>query len=346
MKTVKLGRSDLEVSVLCLGSMSWGSSNTAAEGHAQIDRSLAAGINFVDTAEMYPTYPAKAETVGNTETIIGDWFARTGRRADVVLATKASDPSGSMFRGRSLDGAVIDEAIDKSLKRLQTDVIDLYQLHAPVRGSYHFRNIWGYDPSGQNRTEVEANMLDTLQGIGRAVDAGKIRYFGLSNETVWGMMMWIKLAEQHDLPRPVSIQNEYSLLCRTADADMSELCCNEDIGLLPFSPLGMGLISGKHSPDSILPGTRREISADLNNRVNDKVWPAVAAYGAIAARHGLDVNAMALAWTLTKPFVTAPIFGARNDAQLDVAISAADLELSDEVIAEIDAAHKAHPMPY
>ena len=347
MKYVTLGRSELKVSVLCLGSMSWGSSNTAAEGHHQIDRSLEAGVTFIDTAEMYPTYPVKAETVGESERIIGDWFANSGRRGEVVLATKVSGKNGGFIRdGKGYDGTIIPQAVDASLKRLKTDVIDLYQLHWPNRGSYHMRQNWSYDPSGQKRAETVAHMVDVLEAMQKMIDAGKVRAFGLSNETAWGTAQWLRLAEENGLPRAVSVQNEYSLMCRHADLDLAELCVNEEVGLLPFSPLAMGLFSGKYAPDVTPPGTRRSREATLNNRITPRVWPAIDAYREVADAHGLDVNTMALAWTLTRPFVASSIFGASNDAQLDAALAAADLELPDEVMAALAEVHKAHPMPF
>ena len=348
MQYTKLGRSDLNVSRLCLGSMSWGSNSTAQEGHYQMDRCLEAGINFIDTAEMYPTYPVKPETVGNSEAIIGDWFKASGKRADIVIATKVSGPNGGFIRdGKGYDSAVIAQAVEGSLKRLQADVIDLYQLHWPVRGSYHFRQNWDYDPSAHmGREEVVAHMLDVLGAMQKLVDAGKIRHFGLSNESTWGTAIWLRLAEENGLPRVASVQNEYSLLCRLADTDLAELCVQEEVGLLPFTPLAAGMISGKHGPDRIAPNSRRSIDATLSNRVTDRVWPAVEAYGAVAAKHGLDVNAMALAWTLRRPFVASSIFGARGEAQLETALSAVEQELSDEVMADINAVHRAHPMPF
>jgi aryl-alcohol dehydrogenase-like predicted oxidoreductase len=346
MEFVTLGRSDLKVSRLCLGSMGWGSRNSQGEGHAQIDRSLDAGINFIDTAEMYPTYPVKKETVGDTETIIGNWFAASARRKDVILATKVSGPNGGFKRGgKGYDSGNIGQAVDESLKRLQTDVIDLYQLHWPDRGSYHMRAHWTYAPKPK-RAETEAHFLDVLQAMQSQIDAGKIRHFGLSNETTWGTALWIRLAEQHGLPRPVTIQNEYSLTCRMADTDLAELCVNEDVDLLPFSPLAMGLLSGKYAPDVTPKNTRRAAEATLNNRITPKIWPAIDAYRAIADAHGMDVNAMALAWTLTRPFVASSIFGASTMAQLEVALSAADLRLPKDVLDAITAAHKAHPLPY
>ena len=347
MKFRMIGRSDLSVSTLCLGSMGWGSRNTAEEGHAQIDRALDAGINFVDTAEMYPTYPVRAETCGRTEEIIGEWIARTCRRNDLILATKVAGRNGGFLRGgKGYDGEVLNEAVDGSLRRLRTETIDLYQLHWPNRGSYHLRRNWSYDPSGQDRSETAAHMLDVLDGARRAMEAGKIRWFGLSNETAWGAATWIRLAEENGLPRPVSIQNEYSLMCRHADLDLAELCANEEVGLLAYSPMAMGLFSGKYAPDATPPNSRRAAEATLNGRINPQVWPAIDAYREIAAERGLDACRMALAWTLTRPFVVSSIFGASEPEQLETALGAADLELTEETMAALAEAHRRHPMPF
>lgn len=346
MDYVTLGRSDLNVSRLCLGSMGWGSRNTEDEGHAQIDHSLEAGINFIDTAEMYPTYPVKKETAGDTESIIGTWNAKSGRRSDVILATKVAGPNGGFARdGAGYDGSNIESAIDGSLGRLQTDMIDLYQLHWPVRGSYHMRANWNYAPKA-DRAETEAHFLDVLQAMKKMIDAGKVRWFGLSNETTWGTALWLRLAEEHNLPRPITIQNEYSLTCRMADTDLAELCVNEGVDMLPFSPMAMGILSGKYGPDTTPANTRRQAEETLNGRISPNVWAAVDAYRAIADAHGMDVNAMAIAWTLTRPFAASTIFGASTPEQLDIALSAADLTLSNEVLIAIDNANRAHPLPY
>ncbi len=347
METITLGRSDLKVSRLCLGSMGWGTRNTEAEGHAQLDRALEAGVNFIDTAEMYPTYPASKETVGRTEEIIGSWLARGGRRGDVVLATKVSASNQRMARGgEGYSGAVLGKTAEASLRRLQTEVIDLYQLHFPQRPHYHMRGNWRFHPEGLDRAAVEAEMLDVLRGMERLVAEGKIRHFGLSNETTWGAGLWLRLAEENGLPRPLTIQNEYSLLCRLADTDMAELCVAENLPMLGFSPLGMGLLSGKYAPDTTPPNTRRAAEATLNSRINPKVWPAVEAYLQLARQHGMDPCAMALAWTLTRNFIAAPIFGASTPEQLEVALSAADLQLPPDLLEAIDAANRAHPLPF
>lgn len=349
MRMRELGRTGIQVSELCLGTMTWGTQNTEAEGHAQIDRALDAGVNFIDTAEMYPTNPVKAETAGRTEEIIGSWLAKSGRRDEVILATKVTGPSTNpafIRGGEGYDGRILPPLIDEQLKRLRTDYIDVYQLHWPVRGSYHFRQNWGYDPSSQDRDATVAHMLDVLETMRMAIEAGKIRHFALSNETAWGTMMWVRLAEQHGLPRPVSIQNEYSLLARLFDTDLAEVAVHERVGLLAFSPIGAGLLSAKYAPDVTPAGSRRSLTPDLGGRITARVWPAIEAYRAIAERHGLDPSQMALAWTLTRPFLTSAIFGATSMAQLETALGAADLSLSDEVMTAIDAAHRAHPLPF
>ncbi|MFV2002589.1 MAG: aldo/keto reductase [Paracoccaceae bacterium] len=347
MQYKKLGRSDLKVSTLCLGSMTWGGQNTLAEGHAQIDMALDHGLNFIDTAEMYPAYSPRGLSIGGTEDIIGDWFARTGRRSEVILATKASGEGLRAVRdGAPISAATIRTSVAGSLARLKTDVIDLYQLHWPNRGSYHFRQHWDYDPSAQSRDETEAGMLDVLREMQRQVDAGKVRYFGLSNESAWGTAMWLRLAEAHNLPRVQSMQNEYSLLCRHYDLDMAELSHNEDVGLMAFSPLAAGLLSGKYAPDVTPDGTRRAINASLGGRITANVWPAIEAYLDIARRHGLDPLQMSLAWCLTRPFIGAAIFGATKPAQLETALGAGDLVLSGEVLSDIGAAHRLHAMPF
>ncbi|RKF16377.1 aldo/keto reductase [Roseovarius spongiae] len=347
MKMNPLGRTGLRVSELCLGSMTWGTQNSEAEGHAQIDRALDAGVNFIDTAEMYPVNPKSAETQGRTEEVIGSWFARTGRRDDVILATKISGEGYQVVRdGAPISPATIRAAVEGSLKRLRTDHIDLYQLHWPNRGSYMFRQNWTYDPSGQNTARVLADMEDTLGALEREVERGTIRHVGLSNESAWGTAQWLRLAEAGRGPRMASLQNEYSLLCRLYDTDLAELSVHEDVGLLAFSPLAAGLLTGKYQGGAVPPGSRMTYVADLGGRVTKRMPDAVQAYLDIAARHGLDPVQMALAWVAQRPFTASVIFGATSPAQLDLALGAADVTLPDEVLRDIDAAHRAHPMPY
>ncbi len=347
MQTRPLGRTGIEVSTLCLGSMTWGSQNTEAEGHAQIDTALAHGVNFVDTAEMYPVNPILAETTGRTEEIIGTWIAKSGRRNDIVLASKHSGAGMRHVRdGAPISSATIAETVEGSLRRLQTDHIDLYQLHWPNRGSYMFRQNWHYDPSGQNRNDTIAHIQDTLGALGREVERGTIGHIGLSNESAWGTAQWIHQSDLGAGPRMASIQNEYSLLCRLYDTDLAELTANEDVGLLAFSPLAAGLLTGKYQNGQVPAGSRMTHVANLGGRITDRVFPTVAAYLDIAARHGLDPTQMALAWVIQRPFTCSAIFGATSQEQLVLALGSADVTLSDEVLKEIDTAHKAHPMPY
>ncbi|MEM9708871.1 MAG: aldo/keto reductase [Pseudomonadota bacterium] len=347
MRMQKLGQTGLDVSALCLGTMTWGSQNTEAEAHSQIDRAGDAGINFMDTAEMYPTTPLKPETVGRTEELIGTWNAKSGRRKDWIIATKISGPNGGTVRGgKGYDKTEVPLCVDASLRRLQTDYIDLYQLHWPTRGSYMFRQNWTYDPSHQNRAETLDHMEEVLEALAAEVKAGKIRHVGLSNESAWGTAQWLRLAEEKGLPRMASIQNEYSLLCRLYDTDLAELAVNEDVTLLAFSPLACGLLSGKYQGGAVPEGSRGSIGANLGGRVGPRTFKAVDAYLDIAKTHGLDPVAMSLAWCWTRPFPTIPIFGATTMAQLEAALAAADLELPDQVVAEINKAHRAHPMPY
>ncbi|RME16334.1 MAG: aldo/keto reductase [Alphaproteobacteria bacterium] len=347
MKMNKLAGGALEVSELCLGTMTWGTQTPEAEAHAQIDMALDHGINFLDTAEMYPVNPVRPETVGTTETIIGNWLAKSGRRGEVVIATKASGDTKMVRGGEGYNGDNLARLIDGSLRRLQTDVIDLYQLHWPMRGSYHFRQNWSYDPSRQNRSETVEHMRGVLAAMQAARAAGKVRHFGLSNESAWGTMMWLTLAREMGAPEMISIQNEYSLLCRLFDTDLAEVSHNEDVKLLAFSPLATGILTGKyHGGETVPEGSRMALNKGLGGRVTERAWAATAAYLDIARRHGLDPVHMALRWAADRPFMGSVIFGATTLAQLEQALGAAAVTLSDEVRAEIDAAHRAHPMPY
>ena len=347
MKKRPLGQTGITVSELCLGTMTWGSHNTEAEGHAQADMAVDRGVTFWDTAEMYPVAPVRAETVGRTEEIIGTWLAARGGRDRLVIATKVTGKGQIVRPGQPISGAMIRQAVDGSLKRLQTDYIDLYQLHWPNRGSYHFRQIWNYDPRGRGSlAEVEAHMTDVLETCAALVAEGKIRQIGLSNETVWGAARWLSVAAARGLPRMATVQNEYSLLCRQFDSDWAELSAMEDMPLLAFSPLATGLLSGKYAGDVTPDRTRRSHVPDLGGRITPRVFPAVAAYLGIAARHGLDPCQMAIAFCLSRPFPCIPIIGATTLDQLATNIGAVDVTLSEDVLAEIDAAHRDHPQPY
>lgn len=347
MKRRTLGTSGIEVSNLCLGTMTWGSQNTEAEGHAQADMALDHGVTFWDTAEMYPTNPVRAETIGDTETIIGTWLAKRGGRSRIEIATKITGAGQMAVRdGAPITGAALRAAVEGSLRRLNTDYIDLYQLHWPNRGSYHFRQAWRFQPKVRDRAEVTAHMLDVLTTARDLIAEGKLRAIGLSNESVWGAALWCQLADTHGLPRMTSVQNEYSLLCRQFDTDWCEFSMIEDMPLLAFSPLAAGLLSGKYAGNVIPEGTRRSFTPDLGGRVTAQVFPAVAEYLGIAAKHGLDPCQMALGFCLSRPFACIPIIGATSMEQLAVNIAAADLHLSAEVLEDIATAHRLHPMPY
>jgi aryl-alcohol dehydrogenase-like predicted oxidoreductase len=346
MKMIPLGQTDVQVSQLCLGSMTWGTQTSEAGGHAQIDASLDAGINFIDTAEAYPVNPMNKENAGKTEAIIGTWLAGGGRRDDVVIATKCAGAGNYIRDGEEISGRVIHEAVEGSLKRMQTDYIDLYQLHWPNRGSYMFRQNWTYDPSGQDKAAIRAHIEDVLGALQKEVERGRIRAFGLSNESAWGTCQWLDVAAGMGGPRVETMQNEYSLLCRLYDTDMAELGHNEQITLLAFSPLATGFLTGKYQSGEVPQGSRMSINDAMGGRNSDRVREAAQAYLNIAARHGLDPVHMALAFCCQRPFPVSPIFGATTMEQLQHIIAGKDVVLSDEVLAEIDAAHRTHPMPY
>lgn len=345
MKYKKLGRTGIDVSLICLGTMTWGRQNTEGEGHEQMDYALDQGVNFWDTAEMYAV-PPTADTYGKTEEIIGTWFAKTGRRDEVVLASKIAGPGLSWVRNGQniIDRKNILEAVEGSLKRLQTDYIDLYQLHWPNRGSYHFRQNWNYSPEFEKSAVLE-NFQEVLETADELIKAGKIRAIGLSNETAWGTTEWARMAEEKNLPRMASIQNEYSLLDRKFEPDLQEVALQEDVGLLAWSPLATGMLSGKYLDGKRPEGTRWTLESS-HPRDTENAQAAVRAYIDVAEKHGLDICQMALAFVNSRPFVTANIIGATSMEQLKTNIASIDLELSNDVIADIEAVRKKYPMPY
>jgi len=346
MKYRKLGRTGLDVSLICLGTMTWGRQNTESEGHEQMDYALDQGVNFFDTAEMYAV-PPTPETYGKTEEVIGTWFAKTGNREKVILASKIAGPALPWIRGGNykIDRKNILEAIEASLQRLQTDYIDLYQLHWPNRGSYHFSQHFDYAPSF-NAEKEEEGFVEVLETMNELVKAGKIRHIGLSNETAWGTMKWLRLSEERGLPRMVSVQNEYSLICRLYDMDMQEVSMAEDCGLLAWSPLGGGMLSGKYLNGARPKGSRWDIDERFLFRDTKDADAAVQAYMNLANKHGLDVCQMALAFVNSRPFVTSNIIGATSMEQLKINIASVDLELAPEVVAEIDVLNRQYPMIY
>ncbi len=346
MKTVPLGRTGILVSQICLGTMTWGSQNSEAEAHGQLDHAVGAGVNFIDTAEMYPTTPRLKETTGRTEEYIGTWLHGRADRDALVIATKCTGEGNRDVRnGARVDGKILREALEGSLKRLRTDHVDLYQLHWPNRGSYHFRQNWNYDPLRGETGDMDGEVADLLGEVHRLIDEGKMRAFGLSNESAWGTAKFLEASRHHGLPRIASVQNEYSLLCRHYDIDLAEVGAQEDVTLLAFSPLAAGLLSGKYVDGVIAPGTRHAMLPELNGRVTEQSRNAVSAYCELAKSHGLDPAAMAIAFTMTRPFPVVPIIGATSMAQLRANLSASDLVLSKEVLAGIGAIRRQYPMP-
>jgi aryl-alcohol dehydrogenase-like predicted oxidoreductase len=339
----KLGRTELDISVIGLGTMTWGFQNTQAQGFEQMDYALEHGVNFFDTAEMY-AIPPSDKTFGTTETIIGNWFAARSNRDKVILASKITGPGLSWIRdGEKINKKNIHLAVEDSLKRLQTDYIDLYQLHWPNRGSYHFGQLWNYKPkfNAQSEEEKFVEVLHTLHGL---IQAGKICHIGLSNETAWGLTKWLHLAEKNNLPRMASIQNEYSLLCRHFEPDLSEIAIHEDCGLLAWSPLCRGMLSGKYLDGARPEGARITIETRPEHRVLPQTDAAIKRYVDLAKQYELDACQMALAFVNTQDFVSSTLIGATNMDQLKNNIDSIYLKLPAEVYQEIDRIRREYPM--
>jgi aryl-alcohol dehydrogenase-like predicted oxidoreductase len=343
MEYRRLGRSDIEVSIICLGSMTWGEQNSEAEGFAQMDFAIEHGINFIDTAEMYAA-PPRRETCGRSEEIIGNWLAARGGRDKVVLATKVTGPSGGLdyIRGgrTRLNRHHIAEAIEGSLRRLKTDYVDLYQLHWPDRPIKAFGQL-GYEHSEGEETPPE----DTLEVLAELVRAGKVRSVGLSNETPWGVLRFLALAEAGRGPRMVSVQNPYSLLNRSFEARLAEVALREDCGLLAYAPVAAGALTGKYLNDRRPEGARMTLFPDNRRYFGAQGQAATAAYVDLARKHGLDPAQMALAYVLTRPFLTSAIIGATSLAQLENSLAAKNLILSQEVLNAIESIHKIYTYP-
>ncbi|MEC9292154.1 MAG: aldo/keto reductase [Pseudomonadota bacterium] len=355
MKYAKLGSSDVQVSRICLGTMTWGKQNTQDEGSRQMDYALEQGVNFWDTAEMY-AIPPSPETYGTTETVIGNWFESRGKRSDVVLATKFSPvPWARGEEAPVINKANIEVAVDESLKRLKTDYIDVYQLHWPTnRSNYHFANWWDFKPAmgKEARAKIIENKLEILEALKAQVDAGKIRHIGLSDDSAWGITQFAELAEKHGLPRIVSIQNEYNLLRRRDEHDVAEACALEEVAYLPWSPLQMGVLSGKYLDGKFPKGARfsPEVMSGQEDRFHTRLAlntdKAVRAYMGVAEKHGLDVCQMAIAFTIREPWMTSTIIGATNMEQLKSNIAAVDVELSEECLKDIHKVYQDYPVPF
>lgn len=351
INTRKLG--GLVVSDVCLGTMTFGRDTPRAEALALMDRALDAGITFWDTAEMYPVNPATAETYGLTEDIIGEWLASRGHREKVQIATKASGPNGGHTRnGKGFEPDNIAGAVDGSLRRLGTDRIDLYQLHWPKRGSYAFRQNWTFNPGGSSKARVQDHMDGILTALREVVAAGKVREFGLSNESAWGTMSWLASAERTGGPRAVSVQNEYGPLHRLYDTDMAELGHKESVTLLAYSPLAAGLLTGKYAGGAIPQGSRagnerlRGGEGDLHGRVTARAVAAADAWAEMARGLGLDPVHAAIAFVRQRPFPSIPILGATRAAHLDHLVAGLDVTLNATAAKAIDAFHRAHPLPF
>jgi aryl-alcohol dehydrogenase (NADP+) len=345
MRERTLPDTDIRVSELCLGTMTWGEQNSEAEAHAQIDCALAHGVNFIDAAEMYPIPPGP-RTMGRTETILGSWLGRA-QRDRVIVATKVAGPGRrDWVRGGRTDltRANIHEACDLSLKRLQTDYIDLYQIHWPQRNVPMFGTS-RFDPSQEN-DKAHVPMLEQVQAMDALVRAGKIRAWGVSNETAWGVCEFTRLARENGLARPVTIQNSYNLVSRTFEYDLAEACFRENVGLLAYSPLAMGVLAGKYLGGARPPAARLTLFESFGERYRrEGVARAAGEYAALAKRHGVRLADIAIAFVRSRWFTTATILGATSVEQLEQNLAAATVEFDADLLAGIEAIHARIPSP-
>lgn len=340
----RIPHSTLEVSQLGLGTMTFGEQNSEADAHEQLDFALASGINFIDTAEMYPV-PPRPETQGLTEQYIGSWLKTRGSRDKVILASKVAGPSrgsdASIRPNQALDRKNIRDALDASLKRLNTDYLDLYQLHWPQRQTNYFGKL-GYQYS---ETTVPVTLLETLEALTEQVRAGKIRYIGVSNETAWGVMRYLQLAEKHELPRIVTIQNPYSLLNRSFEVGLAEISQHEGVELLAYSSLAFGTLSGKYLNGAKPAGARNTLFSRFTRYSGEQSQLAIAEYVALAQKHRLDPSQMALAYVRQQPFVASTLLGATTMEQLKINIDSFNLTLDADVLEGIEAIHRRYTYP-
>ena len=348
MQLKNLGQSELRVSSFCLGTMTFGESTSEKDGHVQMDLSIDAGINFFDTAEMYPTCPLRPETTGDTEVIIGNWIDKNrSKRSDIILATKISGIGYEAVRsGEGINRDSIKVAIEGSLQKLKTDYVDLYQLHWPNRGSYHFRQNWNYNPSNQDTKKANENILEVLESLSEIQKEGKIRYIGLSNETCWGTIQFLKYLKNFPNLKLVSTQNEYSLLCRLYDLDMAEMSHHENISLLAYSPLAGGFLTGKYLDGSVPKNSRLSRVSSLFGRINENSTLAVKEYVSLARSFNIEPVHMALAFCNQRPFMGSVIFGATDKLQLTKIINGLDIVLSDELLDELNKLYKKFPITF
>lgn len=342
MKYNTLPNTSIKVSKICLGTMTWGQQNTESEAHEQMDYAIDHGVNFFDTAEAYPV-PARAETYGRTEEYIGTWFKKSLNREKIILASKVAGPGDytAHIRSTGFSKNAIKEALHGSLKRLQTDYIDLYQLHWPERPI----NCFGIrDYPYQAETKWVYNFKEILETLNGLIKEGKIRQIGLSNESPWGTMRYLEESKQNNLPKPITIQNAYSLLHRTFEAGLSEISLKENIGLLPYSPLGFGVLSGKYL-NGIPKDSRIALFPNYNRYNSPECKLAVKKYLVIAEKHGLSLTQLSLAFVNQLPFVTSNIIGATKMSQLKENIGSINIDLSQEIIDDINAVHAVIPNP-
>ncbi|MFE0586216.1 NADP(H)-dependent aldo-keto reductase [Pantoea vagans] len=340
----RIPHSTLEVSQLGLGTMTFGEQNSEADAHAQLDLAIRSGINFIDTAEMYPV-PPRPETQGLTEQYIGSWLKQRGSRDKIILASKVAGPSrgndASIRPDMALDRKNIRAALDASLKRLNTDYLDLYQLHWPQRQTNYFGKL-GYQYS---ETTAQVTLLETLEALTEQVRAGKIRYIGVSNETAWGVMRYLQLAEKHELPRIISIQNPYSLLNRSFEVGLAEISQHEGVELLAYSSLAFGTLSGKYLNGAQPAGARNTLFSRFTRYSGEQSQKAIAEYVALAQQHQIDPSQMALAYVRQQPFVASTLLGATTLEQLQININSFNLTLNAEILEGIEAIHRRYTYP-
>ena len=344
MRYNRLGNTDLDVSAICLGTMTWGKQNTQDEAFAQLDYALSQGVNFIDTAELY-AIPPTAETYGKTETIIGHWLAQQGKRDEIVLASKvAGNTEGwvsHIRNGPRLNREQMTQALEGSLRRLQTDYLDLYQIHWPARSA----NCFGIRGLSTIKDEDVESIEETLEVLDGFVRSGKVRYIGISNETPWGMMQYLNLAEQRGWPRVQSIQNPYSLLNRLFEVGLAEMSLHEHVGLLAYSPLAFGMLSGKYLEGRGPENARMNLFPDYQRYRSEPAIEATRAYVELARAHDLSPAQMALAFINSRDFVTANIIGATTLEQLRENIDSINVELNADVLQAIDEIHSRIPDP-
>lgn len=345
MQYRRLGNTDLKVSLIGLGTMTFGEQNSYAEAAAQLDFALDKGVNFIDVAEMYPV-PPRPETQGDSETIIGRWLRESGKRQDVVLASKVTGRGAGnsgmdhVRGGPRLSGEQIHRAIDESLERLETDYLDLYQVHWPERMTNYFGQL-GYKHRNDDGIAIE----ETLTALGELVTAGKVRHLGISNETPWGIMEYLRLSRENSLPRIVSIQNPYNLLNRSFEVGLAEMAIRENVGLLAYSPLAFGLLSGKYLNGAKPAGARLTLFERFSRYANPEAEAACAAYVALARDAGIDPAQLALAFVNSRDFTSSNIIGATTLAQLEANIESVDLNLDKDLLRAIETLHKQYPIP-